>query len=137
MGGYNLVWRAQKLFAAPGASKDMQVVAELSGDLKKRGFLVPTFTLDEFEQFGKPWQIVVMIEADELGQVADVILETGCDDPKINAIVVKAMYRGKIQGAAPGRPPHRPGCAELWPAVKSDCADSGLDLPPPCLIHSA
>ena len=54
------------------------------------------------KRFDKPWQVVVYVEVNESGSPAHVILEAGCEDPKINSTVVKALYRGKVP--APGAP---------------------------------
>ena len=93
---------ALAFFAISPASREMKFFSETSGELRKQGFEVPSFTDEEMKQFDKPWQVVVYVEVNESGRPAHVILQTGCEDPKINAMVVKALYRGKVP--APGTP---------------------------------
>jgi hypothetical protein len=102
LGIYRPIWKDERVFSVNAAPPEMKLLSETSGELKKQNFEVPSFTDEEMKQFDKPWQVVVYVEVNESGRPAHVILQTGCEDPKINAAVVKALYRGKIP--APGAP---------------------------------
>jgi hypothetical protein len=102
LGSYRPIWRAERIFLASRTEREMRLSSEVSGDLKKQGFEAPAFTEEELKRFDKPWQVVVYVDVNAAGQPAHVLLETGCEDSKINATVVRAMYRGKVSkpGAA-------------------------------------
>jgi len=102
VGAYRPIWKDDRVFPVNSAPQDMKLLSETSGELKKQKFEVPAFTDEEVKQFDKPWQVVVYVEVNESGRPAHVILQTGCEDARINATVVKALYRGRV--LAPGTP---------------------------------
>jgi len=102
MGTYRPTWKDEQVFSIRPTPREMQLFSETAGDLRKQGFEVPSFTDEEMKQFDKPWQVVVYVEVDESGRATHVLLQTGCEYPRINAMVVKAMYRGKVP--TPGAP---------------------------------
>ena len=96
LGSYRPIWKDEQVFLASRTPREMHLLSETSGELKKRGFEMPSFTDDEMKQFDKPWEVVVYVEVNESGYPVHVLLETGCEDPRINALVVKVMGRGRI-----------------------------------------
>lgn len=96
VGYYHPVWKDEQVFPVNSLSREMRLLSEVSGELRKQSFEVPVFSAEEMKRFDKPWQVVVRVEVSESGGPSHVILETGCEDPRINSTVVKAMYRGRI-----------------------------------------
>jgi len=92
-------WQDDHVFSRK-AAQDMRVFAEPAGELKKYHFRIPAIPVESLKQREKPWLVVVYVEVGEAGRPEHVFLSTGCDDPKINAVVVRTMYRGRL--AEPG-----------------------------------
>lgn len=95
MGSYRPYRREEHVFSQK-AGRDMRTLAEVSGELKKYGFLAPVFRVESVKQSDKPWLVVVYVEVSEDGRPEHVFLETKCDDQEINDMIVKAMYKGRL-----------------------------------------
>jgi len=93
---YRPIWKDEPVFPAATGTREMRLLSEVSGNLRKHNFEVPGFTDEEMKLFDRPWQVVVYVDVNESGRTTQVILETGCEDPKINSMVLKAMYRAKL-----------------------------------------
>jgi hypothetical protein len=79
---------------------NMQIVVVLSGELRKHGFQIPTFSLEPSRKVIGAWTVVVDVEVGEDGRTEHVFLESGCGDNGINDAAVKIVARGKT--ANPG-----------------------------------
>ena len=85
---------ADPVFRAP-EQEPARMFYQVSAPLEGRAFKVPDFAGGRLPIFDKPWQVRVHVDLDEEGRVKHVLLESGCDDPAINAMVIREMYRGR------------------------------------------
>lgn len=98
-GGYRSQWRDEHVFSQePG--QNLKVIVRPSGDLKKYGFKVPELPIENIKRRDKPWMVVVYVQTGDNGWPEHVFLESGCDDEEVNAMIVRAMYRGCLSTLA-------------------------------------
>ena len=81
--------------------RSLEIISEasrrLSDELKARQFAAPEFSAESIKGFEKPWLVEVHVDVGEDGRPENVFLETGCDDKKVNAAVVKMVSMGKLK----------------------------------------
>ncbi|MFC1452339.1 hypothetical protein ACFLSJ_03230 [Verrucomicrobiota bacterium] len=98
---YRPAWEDDAVFTnAP--LPQMRLLAEVSPDLEQCGFRIPALPVSAGHAAESPWRVQLYVEFDGEGRVENVFLESGCDDAEINADLVRAMHRAKVETA--GRP---------------------------------
>jgi len=98
LGSYSPLWHSDAAFSRESGG-DALAFVQVSGKLAQYEFTLDQSRVKHLEKGEKPWQVVVYVEVGEGGGPEHVFLETGCDDPEINAAVVRAMYYGKVSSS--------------------------------------
>ena len=91
------VWNDVPVFGST-RSPQMNLNIEAGTALAQAGFELPALP-SELTKFGKPWMVSVFVEVGVNGRVTNAFLDKGCEDPRINALVVKEMYKGVVSAA--------------------------------------
>lgn len=80
---------------APPADKAARMFHEVAAALQDRSLEVPDLAGGGLATFDKPWQVQVYVDVDEDGCVEHVLLESGCGEAAIDAMVIRELYRAK------------------------------------------
>jgi hypothetical protein len=71
------------------------VVVTMSAELVACRFELPAFaTNDVLMARAKPWQVVAHVDVGADGRSENVLIELGCEDPQVNATIVRWLDRG-------------------------------------------
>jgi hypothetical protein len=83
------------VFDLSGSSKPNEVLIVLSHGLVEGGFEIPA-DARAFPKGAERWQVRARVETDIHGNVTGVAVAMPCDDPAVNAAVVRALFRGQM-----------------------------------------
>lgn len=82
-------------------SPEMRLIVDPMGFLAKYGFSAPPVADEDIQYLDKAWMVSLKVYVGEDGGVDHVFIENGCDDSRINDMVVRMVSKGKL--AQPGR----------------------------------
>jgi hypothetical protein len=99
LGAYRVPPLEKAVFAAPRKA-DPVFAAEISEGLTQQGFSVPDAQWRELKQGKKSWRVVVRVNVGKTGRAEHVFLETGCEDARINGMVIRVVQRGRARPGA-------------------------------------
>lgn len=86
-------------FRVQDALRDVRLNFVPEGELAGRGFRVPLPADERLTRSEHPWMAVATVKVDRDGRVAHVFLERPADDPAVNALLVRWLYRGEASAA--------------------------------------
>lgn len=92
-------WDAKTTFSAAAPPP---VVVTMSPELTARGFTLPPYTNDVPSVPERQWQVVAHVDVGADGRTENVLIEFGCEDPRVNATIARWLHRGTAgQSGAP------------------------------------
>ncbi len=91
------------------AADEPAVAMRVDGGLAARGVVTAAWPLETFRT-GNAWSVRAFVEVDPDGTVSRVMLESGTDDPALNAAIVGALHRCRTA----------PGSEQAWGRIYLD-----------------
>ena len=99
--GYTPAPADRPVYDIDGFARAEAISVQVSGGLRECGFAPGALIQECASAISNRCSVSAYLEADELGSVGNVFLETSTDNPKLNATLVRALMQGRT--ANPGR----------------------------------